>query len=395
MKSSGLLVDIRTIMYVNVYLLIGISVALSVIAHRHPHVREMRCMAMAFATGAVSTGLRLSASHIPYLFSIVGANFLLLLTFALIHLCVASFAPVAAWERVLEGLLIASGTLGLGYFTYVQESLAARSFLLSLTCLGLALLSTRTLLRCRDEAVRTPCLATAGLYLAFALTTVARCVGVLFDDTPREFFTASISNLVGVLGFQIIIVGVPLGFFWMSSARLWAKQNQLALTDPLTGLPNRRALEEWGENAVKERQALRIPYSILVIDIDHFKRINDHYGHKGGDIALRSLAHALAGAVRSEDLVARLGGEEFVILLWNETLDAALATAERIRKIIEAMEIVIEDHILKTTVSSGVAVFEVEDTFETVLRRADRALYAAKVAGRNCVMLDSALTMAN
>jgi diguanylate cyclase (GGDEF)-like protein len=381
-------------MYVNVYLLIGIGVVLSVIAHRHPHVRELRCMAMAFATGAVSTALRLSDSHIPHLFSIVGANFLLLLTFALIHLCVASFAPVAAWARVLEGLLIAAGTLGLGYFTYVQESLAARSLVLSLTCLALAALSSVTLLRCRDEAVRTPCLATAGLYFAFALTAVARCLGVLFHDTPHEYFTASISTLVGVLGFQIIIAGVPLGFFWMSSARLWANQNELALTDPLTGLPNRRALEEWGENAVKEWQALRIPLSILVIDIDHFKRINDHYGHKGGDIALRSLAHALAGAVRREDLVARLGGEEFVILLWNETLGAALATAERIRTIIEEMEIVIDDHILKTTVSSGVAVFEAEDSFETVLRRADRALYAAKVAGRNCVMLDSALTMA-
>jgi diguanylate cyclase (GGDEF)-like protein len=380
-------------MYVNVYLLMGISVVLSVIAHRHPHVREMRCMAMAFATGAVSTGLRLSDGHIPRLFSVVGANFLLLLACALIHLCVASFAPAAAWARVLEGLLIAAGTLGLGYFTYVQESLAARSFVLSLTCLALAVLAIMTLLRCRDEAVRTPCLATAGLYFAFALTTVVRCVGVLFHDTPHEFFTASISTLIGVLGFQIIIVGVPLGYFWMSSARLWANQNQLALTDPLTGLPNRRALEEWGANVLKERHAMRIPFTILVIDIDHFKGINDHYGHKGGDIALRSLAHALAAAVRSEDLVARFGGEEFVILLWNETLDAALVTAERIRKVIEDMEIYIDDHILKTTVSSGVAVFEAEDTFETALRRADRALYAAKVAGRNRVMLDSALTL--
>jgi diguanylate cyclase (GGDEF)-like protein len=228
----------------------------------------------------------------------------------------------------------------------------------------------------------------------FALTAAMRCLGVLFHDTPREYFAGSVSNLIGLLGFEILIVGVPLGYFWMSSARLWAKQNQLALTDPLTGLPNRRALEEWGGNAVKERQALRIPFSILAIDIDHFKRINDEYGHKGGDIALRSLAHALAGAVRKEDMVARLGGEEFVVLLWNETLEVALATAERIRKIIEEMEITIDDHILKTSVSGGVAVFEAEDTFDTVLRRADRALYAAKVAGRNRVMLDSALTLA-
>ncbi len=198
--------------------------------------------------------------------------------------------------------------------------------------------------------------------MGFALTAAMRCIGVLFHDTPREFFTASVSNLIGLFGFQIIIVGVPLGYFWMSSARLWGNQNQLARTDPLTGLPNRRALEEWGEEAVGEGRADRSPFTLLVLDVDHFKRINDHYGHKGGDIALRSLAQALAGAVRQEDLVARLGGEEFVILLWNQSLESALATAERIRKLIEELEIVVEDHVLQATVSGGVAVFGADDT---------------------------------
>jgi diguanylate cyclase (GGDEF)-like protein len=385
-------VDIRTILYVHVYLLIGISVGLLVIARRHPHVRELRCMATAFAAGAVSTVLRISDSHIPSLFSIVLANLLLLLTFVLIHRCFEAVVPVRAGARVLEALLVGAGTLGLVYFTYVDRNLAARSLILSLTCLVLALLSSAALLACRDTAVRTPCLATAGLYIAFALTAAMRCVGVIVHDTPREFFTASVSNLIGLLGFQIIIVGVPLGYFWMSSTRLWANQNQLARTDPLTGLPNRRALEEWGANALGERRTQQTTLSLLVIDVDHFKRINDHYGHKGGDIALRALAHALAAAVRREDLVARQGGEEFVILLYNQSLEAAVATAERIRKIIEELEIVVDDHVLKATVSSGIAVFEGDDTFDAVLRRADRALYAAKLAGRNCVMLEAALS---
>jgi diguanylate cyclase (GGDEF)-like protein len=387
-------VDIRTILYVHVYLLIGISVGLLAIARRHPHARELRWLAVSSAAGAMSTVLRVADTHIPRLFSILLANLLLLLSFVLIHRCFEAFVEVRLRARSLGVLLVGAGMAGLAYFTYADENIVIRSLILSLTCFALALLNSATLLGCRDAAVRTPCVATAWLYVMFALTAAMRCLGVLFHDTPREYFAGSVSNLIGLLGFEILIVGVPLGYFWMSSARLWAKQNQLALTDPLTGLPNRRALEEWGGNAVKERQALRIPFSILVIDIDHFKRINDQYGHKGGDIALRSLAHALAGAVRKEDMVARLGGEEFVVLLWNETLEVALATAERIRKIIEEMEITIDDDILKTSVSGGVAVFEAEDTFDTVLRRADRALYAAKVAGRNRVMLDSALTLA-
>jgi diguanylate cyclase (GGDEF)-like protein len=384
--------DIRTILYVHAYLLIGISVGLLVIARRHPHARELRWMAVASAAGATSTVLRVADTHIPRLFSILLANLLLLLSFVLIHRCFEAFVVVRLRARSLGMLLVGAGMAGLVYFTYADENIAIRSLILSLTCVALALLNSVTLLGCRDAAVRTPCVATAGLYVMFALTAAMRCVGVLFHDTPREYFAGSVSNLIGLLGFEILIVGVPLGYFWMSSARLWANQNQLARTDPLTGLPNRRALEEWGANALGERRAQQTTLSLLVIDIDHFKRINDRYGHKGGDIALRALAHALAAAVRREDLVARQGGEEFVILLYNQSLEAAVATAERIRKIIEELEIVVDDHVLKATVSSGIAVFEADDTFDAVLRRADRALYAAKLAGRNCVMLEAALS---
>jgi diguanylate cyclase (GGDEF)-like protein len=388
-------VDIRTILYVNAYLLVGMCVGLRVIAYRYPLFRDLRRLAIAFGMGAASTLLRIADSRIPSLFSIVLANLLLLLGLVVLHHCIVRFVTAATGSRWVEGLLVGGATLGLAYFTYVDRSLEARSLLLSLTCLGLAGLSIVELLRCRDAAVRTPCFATAALYGAFALTAAIRCVGVLCHDTPRQYFTPSVTNLIGLLGFQIIIVGVPLGYFWMSSARLWANQNQLARTDPLTGLPNRRALEEWAARAIEDRRARQTPFAVLVIDIDHFKRINDQYGHKGGDVALRTLAHALVTAVRKEDLVARLGGEEFVILLHNQSMEGTMATAERIRRIIEEMEIQVEDQVLKTTVSSGIAVFEADDTFEVALRRADRALYAAKLAGRNCVMLEPVLTAAN
>jgi diguanylate cyclase (GGDEF)-like protein len=386
-------VDIRTILYVHVYLLIGISVGLLVIARRHPHARELRWMAVSSAAGAMSTVLRVADTHIPRLFSILLANLLLLLSFVLIHRCFEAFVAVRLRARSLGVLLVGAGMAGLAYFTYADENIVIRSLILSLTCFALALLNSATLLGCRDAAVRTPCVATAGLYVMFALTAAMRCLGVLFHDTPREYFAGSVSNLIGLLGFEILIVGVPLGYFWMSSARLWSNQNKLARTDSLTGLPNRRALEEWGTAAAGRGRAQRTPLALLVLDVDHFKRINDHYGHKGGDLALRALSRLLAGAVRREDLVARLGGEEFVILLWNQSMESALATAERIRKLVEELEIVVEDHVLRATISSGVAVFGVDDVFDDVLRRADRALYAAKLAGRNCVRWEATLSL--
>jgi diguanylate cyclase (GGDEF)-like protein len=381
-------VDIRTILYVHVYLLIGIAVGLVVIAW-HPHFRHFRNLAAAFIAGAASTLLRIADGHLPSLISIVFANGLLLVTFVLIHRCMANFVQGGSRTRGVEALLVGGGCVGLAFFTLVHPSIDGRSLVLSSGCGAIGMLSALVLLRCKEGAERRPCLATAGLFLAFALTMAMRCVGVLLHNVPREYFVSSLSNLVNLFGFQIVIVGVPLGYFWMTSTRLWAGQNELARTDALTGLPNRRAFEEGGERVIEQSRSGLMSFAVLAIDVDHFKHINDRYGHKGGDTALRCMAQALTAAVRKEDLVARLGGEEFVVLLENEGVEEARCTAERIRQIVEALNISVDDQVVKATVSAGVAVFEASDTLETVLRRADRALYAAKLAGRNRVMLES------
>lgn len=125
---------------------------------------------------------------------------------------------------------------------------------------------------------------------------------------------------------------------------------------------------------------------MLAIDIDHFKRINDQYGHETGDAALRSVAYALAAFMRKPDIMARLGGEEFIALLANTNWEDAWVIAERLRMLVEDLHVVTDRYNLRVTASFGIAVLEAEDTFETVVRRADHALYAAKLAGRNRVM---------
>jgi diguanylate cyclase (GGDEF)-like protein len=385
--------DIRTILYVHVYLLIGIAVGLMVIAY-HPHFRHFRNLSAAFLAAAVSTLLRIADSHLPSYLSIVVANGLLLATFVLIHRSLAEFVQGGSRTKRLEALLVGGGCVGLAFFTLVHPSLAARSLVVSSECAALAVLSILVLLRCPDATVRFPSVATAVLWGVFLLAMGVRCVGALLHRVPRDYFLSSFLNVINLFGFELVIVGVPLGYLWMTATRLWARQNELARTDPLTGLPNRRALEEWGERAMTQSRSRLLSFTVLAIDVDHFKQINDCYGHKGGDIALRSMAQALTAAVRKEDLVARLGGEEFVVVFWNEGLDRALLTAERIRQIIESMTIEVEGHIVKATVSGGVAIFESDDAFEMVLRRADRALYAAKLAGRNRVMLESTLVPA-
>ncbi|MBB4312714.1 sensor domain-containing diguanylate cyclase [Roseospira marina] len=167
---------------------------------------------------------------------------------------------------------------------------------------------------------------------------------------------------------------------------------QAALTDTLTGLPNRRAFQKHASRAVTDRSA---DTAVLMVDIDHFKQINDSLGHAAGDEALRALARMLRAALRDTDLVARMGGEEFAILL-AENVAEAYDVAERIRQAVASTIMRVTDlsgqpQDLSLTVSLGLAAqhpTDGQETLDVLLSRADRALYSAKRAGRNRVCVD-------
>lgn len=159
-----------------------------------------------------------------------------------------------------------------------------------------------------------------------------------------------------------------------------------ANTDFLTGLANRRAFEEYATKELESWRRERDPLSIVIIDADHFKKVNDSYGHGTGDDVLRALASAARGQVRDFDCVARLGGEEFVVLLPSTDAVGAQAAAERIRVAVEGLRVTAADgSTVRFTVSAGVAEASREAaTLEALLERADAALYEAKRRGRNC-----------
>ena len=163
-----------------------------------------------------------------------------------------------------------------------------------------------------------------------------------------------------------------------------------ALKDPLTGLYNRRGLELRAE-AVQHRSDAdqRLPAWIMV-DIDHFKVVNDTYGHDSGDTVIRAVAAMLLSAARDDDIVARLGGEEFVLLLPHAPLHAAAAVAERLRGTVEAAVVDSAGCAIKVTASFGVAQQALGEGQAAVLERADAALYEAKRGGRNRVALSNA-----
>ena len=161
----------------------------------------------------------------------------------------------------------------------------------------------------------------------------------------------------------------------------------IAKTDDLTGLPNRRAFNETSEEMLAESQNSNFLFSMLIIDIDYFKKINDEFGHLTGDSALRYLAKQLKREIKGKDFIARMGGEEFVILLANTDHQNALNVAKNLRKKIESIKLQVtkQNKTLQMTISCGVATVNAQDDIDSLLQRADQSLYLAKHSGRNQV----------
>lgn len=166
----------------------------------------------------------------------------------------------------------------------------------------------------------------------------------------------------------------------------------LALTDELTGLPNRRAVIAYAEDLMNQVRSRDGRLSVLMIDVDRFKQVNDTHGHAVGDEVLRHLAQMLPTGLRSRDRLGRLGGEEFVVILPDATVDQAVQVAERMREAIQNTAARTSAGELRLTISIGVSqTLGPRDSIISLLDRADRALYKAKECGRNAVMVDKVL----
>ncbi len=173
----------------------------------------------------------------------------------------------------------------------------------------------------------------------------------------------------------------------LETKRLMENLRDSTLRDPMTGLNNRRFLEEYVETLVASVHRKKTHAAILMLDLDYFKMVNDTHGHDAGDAVLKALANVLKQAVRASDLVIRYGGEEFLIILVDSTAEQAAGVAENIRGAVEALKIQVGGIVLQKTISIGIADFPSDsDTFWQAVKFADVALYQAKEKGRNRVI---------
>ncbi len=164
------------------------------------------------------------------------------------------------------------------------------------------------------------------------------------------------------------------------------KEHAQAVTDALTGAPNRLAYEQRIEQEYSRWQRYKEPFSMLLMDVDHFKRINDTYGHKAGDRALIAIVKTIEHYMRETDFVGRIGGEEFAIIFTHSRLGEGQIAAEKLRTKIERCEFEFQGNPVPITVSGGITEVREGDIVDDIYDRADKALYAAKGQGRNCIV---------
>ncbi|MFN8383893.1 MAG: histidine kinase N-terminal 7TM domain-containing protein [Anaerolineales bacterium] len=218
-------------------------------------------------------------------------------------------------------------------------------------------------------------------WLGVPLIVQDKTIGLLaIDSSEANHFTEENIDIATVFAGQVAVV--------LENARLFKETQTQAITDALTGIYNRRGMLQLGEFELRRARRINRPFCGIIFDVDHFKRINDHYGHKVGDEVLQKLAERCQKTSRSVDLISRYGGEEFVILLPETNLESAKRVAERLRQSIMNEPFPTDAGSLRITISIGVAEAKETDSLHSLIERADVALYKAKNAGRNRVMFD-------
>lgn len=315
---------------------------------------------------------------VPVLNGIEGAGWVLAVSLEVAAYCI--FFGFERWRRVL----LPVSALALSVVLAAGSAGAPVPYLTALVAAMVALFAAAMawiLLRPRRRASLLQRII--GLNDAvFAVMVALWAASCLSSDVPLGQRTAQ--ETAYLAGYLLMIVN-GFGFLLLCKEKDDAEMARLATTDSLTGLPNRHAFLERAEYARQAALRQRQPLALAMMDIDHFKQINDRFGHATGDEALTVFARTVRETLRAHETVGRLGGEEFAMVLPGTDLAGALQAAERLRQAVRAATVITSGTAYTMTVSIGVVVLDPNETLGMALARADHALYAAKSGGRDRV----------
>lgn len=401
--------DIRAILVISTVIFSCGFFGLLVVRLTNPFFKGLGWVAAAFAAGSFGAIFFAIGPEISSGAAVILPDTLILLAYIFLHVCVLEITGSSSLLPKLGLCLLVAQAIvwAVGRnFANVEQ--------ICIIALGLALaaqtLETASLLRRykdQDPGMIAPAWFTAALLTVFAFYNLFRSVVVLAMGTTQDPTSPNRLEAISALVFLGVGLGLGFGVFWMATTHIRLALEGLANTDPLTGIFNRRVFTSFCEREMNRSARSGEPFSLVLFDLDHFKQINDRYGHATGDAVLCAVVEKLRNAVRNIDLVARWGGEEFIALLPKADPDAALLVAQRLRRSVESIRVAdilasakvkpfsstselstaAPPHVV-VTISIGVATYVGQPTtISDLLQECDHALYQAKEQGRNRVVV--------
>lgn len=327
-------------------------------------------------SGAVAIAVR---GHISLTVSILGGTMLVAIGYACLYQSLHDFFGYESSYSLFQAALLLFEAITMVRYGWLHpdtgKRLIAHSLVLGLLQAHIVL----ALLRNKDSALRIPGISMAFMVGLLAFGNLVRITVILFRGAPRNYLDAGPFLVWIVLLNTCIQWGAMVTYIWLTAARLRSRLEAQAITDPLTGVLNRRGIEVAAEQRILTCRRDRQPLSAIVIDLDGFKRVNDTFGHHCGDATLTTVAACLRQGIRAGDLLARIGGDEFAILLPNTTFSEAADITQRLRSSIASTEIAYGSIHTHVTASFGLAQLESDaEDWEHLSMRCDKLLYEEK-----------------
>jgi len=380
--------DIRTLSFATVVVAVLYGVAAFLFGSRQSRFKGFSYFGASFLAlglGFLGIGFR---DVIPDAISIVLANTLIFASFAFtsqgIHLLISGRRR----HTLIMAALVAVGACLFIYFTYFREDLAARVVVVNTAIIIASVFCILPLLRNRRREMMAPAITTVVAFLVNAGYSLFRIIWTLVEQTNGSFMTAGMVHGWAFITMDVYVLGSAFGYVWIASRFLQSELEEQARRDPLTEALNRRALTIEVE---KERARFRrtgSSFSVIIFDLDFFKRLNDRFGHQAGDAVLVDVCNFVRNILREQDSLARFGGEEFLILLPDTGKSAVLEVAERLRAGLEQHDISVERAgKLRVAASFGIGTYDEDGrSWDDLIKSTDKALYLAKQQGRNRVV---------
>jgi len=352
------------------------------------NIPGLRLWALALFCTTVFCANLMLRDHVPQLPSVLLAQGSIALTAYLCLLGAREYMGRAPLRHGMAAVAMVLLLVTVAYFTVVQPHLGVRFVLSGLVPGTCFLFAAHTMAKggFRKVPARYLFAGTVGVHGVFLLVRplLFKLAAPADASQPETGMVAALSQFV-VLESTMALVLVAFGALMLTNEFITNELRHLAEVDPLTNVFNRRAFLTLLDKAMSNAQRTQTTLPVLVMDLDHFKNVNDSWGHRAGDDVLRHFVMLAQRCLRKEDVMGRLGGEEFAIFLPNAGAGGAIAVAERLRAMVEAHPVVTEQRSIALTVSVGVTLCVGSESAGTALQRADEAMYLAKERGRNRV----------